>query len=84
MVYRPPYRLQNGAIYVGQWNSDNNDREGKGRQVWPDGSTYEGYWLSDKANGCGRLIHSDGDVYHGGWLNDKADGHGNYTHMDGA
>ena len=43
-----------------------------GKQIWPDGSLYEGFWHLDKANGMGRLIHSDGDVYEGEWMNDKA------------
>ena len=45
-------------------------REGKGRQIWPDGSMYEGWWRDNKANGKGRLIHADGDVYEGEWLDD--------------
>ena len=40
-------------------------RQGKGRQIWPDGSMYEGWWMDNKANGKGRLIHADGDVYDG-------------------
>lgn len=49
-----------------------------------DGSTYEGMWNNDKANGKGRLIHADGDVYVGDWVDDKAHGYGVYTHLDGA
>lgn len=44
------------------------DKDGKGKQVWPDGSVYEGWWMNDKANGKGRLIHGDGDVYEGDWV----------------
>jgi hypothetical protein len=44
---------------------------GRGKQMWKDGSIYEGYWLDNMAHGKGRLIHSDGDVYEGDWLNDK-------------
>ena len=67
------YELDNGAIYVGFWNSDGY-RHFRGIQIWPDGSKYEGYWKSDMANGKGRLIHADGDVYEGDWVNDKAHG----------
>ena len=49
-------------------------REGRGIQIWLDGSRYEGYWINNKANGFGRLIHADGDVYQGLWKEDKADG----------
>ena len=34
-----------------------------GRQVWKDGTFYEGYWSDDMANGEGRLIQAGGDVY---------------------
>jgi hypothetical protein len=34
-----------------------------GKQIWPDGSIYEGYWQNNTANGTGRLIHADGDAY---------------------
>lgn len=38
-------------------------RWGRGKQHWPDGSVYEGYWRNHTANGKGRLIHADGDAY---------------------
>jgi hypothetical protein len=63
---------------------EEGSRDGMGKQIWPDGSLYEGFWDKDKANGMGRLIHSDGDVYEGEWFNDKAHGYGVYTNMDGA
>ena len=41
---------------------DKDIRDGRGVQIWLDGSRYEGYWKNNKANGRGRLIHADGDV----------------------
>ena len=82
-IKRGPVEIENGAIYTGDWNSD-NQRYGKGLQIWKDGSVYEGFWLNDKANGRGRLIHANGDVYEGEWCNDKAQGKGIYIHNDGA
>jgi len=76
--------LENQARYEGQWLKGQEVRQGKGTQVWPDGSVYEGYWRANKANGKGRLIHADGDVYDGSWKDDKAHGHGVYSHLDGA
>lgn len=80
----PQKTLENGAMYEGEWNEVTNKRDGKGTQIWADGSLYEGYWRNDKANGKGRLIHADGDVYEGEWKDDKAHGYGKYMHTDGA
>jgi len=57
--------LENGARYAGEWLVGQSVREGRGMQVWPDGSIYEGYWKASKTTGHGRLIHADGDVYDG-------------------
>lgn len=81
---RPCATLENGAKYEGQWNKSTNEREGYGKQVWADGSMYEGSWKLSKANGKGRLIHADGDTYEGEWKDDKAHGYGVYIHTDGA
>ena len=45
--------LNNGAQYLGQWSRSKNTREGKGIQVWPDGSRYDGYWKDGASNGFG-------------------------------
>ena len=83
LILKGPHELDNGAIYLGYW-TQYGQREGKGTQIWKDGSKYEGYWKNDQANGYGRLIHSDGDCFYGYWLNDKSHGRGTYEHMDGA
>lgn len=75
--------LEGGVVYTGEWNKQ-NERHGRGTQVWPDGSKYEGYWQHDKSTGLGRLTHMDGDVYTGEWKDDQASGHGTYSHSDGA
>jgi hypothetical protein len=74
--------IDNEAKYQGEWIG--NVRDGRGYQIWPDGSLYEGFWKNNKANGRGRLIHADGDVYEGEWKDDKAHGYGVYMHADGA
>ena len=77
--------LENGARYEGQWLVNTDIRQGFGKQVWKDGSMYEGYWVDNKANGPkGRLIYADGDVYSGTWKDDKAHGSGTYYYLDGA
>merc|ERR1712032_630871 len=72
------------VIYYGEWDSKKNKRHGRGIQIWPDGSRYEGYWKDDKANYQGSLMHADGDLYEGEWLDDKAHGKGVYSHTDGS
>jgi hypothetical protein len=65
-----PIDISAGIVYEGQWSVENK-RRGKGEQVWPNGSIYEGYWDDDKANGYGRLLHPNGDVYEGYWVDGK-------------
>jgi len=81
---RPLTNIDNEAKYQGEWLSNTDTRDGRGFQIWPDGSLYEGFWSNNKANGRGRLIHADGDVYEGEWKDDKAHGYGVYMHADGA
>ena len=75
---KPLILLENGAKYEGEWLKDTEIRDGRGVQIWSDGSRYEGYWRNNRANGRGRLIHADGDIYEGEWLDDKAHGFGKY------
>ena len=57
--------LDNNSIYQGEWNKKTNQKDGRGIQIWPDGSRYDGFWKNDIAQGHGRLIHVKGDVYEG-------------------
>ena len=84
LEFRQSVLLDSNLKYEGQWIANTQIREGRGRQVWKDGSLYEGWFKNDKAQGRGRLIHADGDVYEGFWSNDMAHGFGVYTHSDGA
>ena len=82
LVQDGPYELVNGAIYTGEFNQS-GQRQGRGFQIWPDGSKYEGFWSNDKAHGYGRMIFSNGDFYHGEWIESKFCGKGTYQHRDG-
>jgi hypothetical protein len=46
LLDKGPFKLNNGAVYFGQWTSDGL-REGKGTQIWTDGSKYVGHWKHD-------------------------------------
>ncbi|CDW86547.1 morn repeat protein [Stylonychia lemnae] len=83
-IAQPMIILENGEKYEGECDVDSNVRDGKGRNIYADGSLYDGYWRNDKANGRGRLIHANGDVYEGEWKDDKTDGFGKYYHIDGS
>ena len=60
MEYRSVIELDNKTRYDGEWIEGQEIRQGRGRQIWPDGSLYEGWWKDDKKNGKCRLIHADG------------------------
>jgi len=75
--------LKNGSRYEGQWNMESGERQGLGKQIWADGSLYEGFYKRDKAHGTGRLIHGNGDFYEGDWKYDKSHGKGIYNYSNG-
>ena len=53
-------------------------KEGEGKFLYPDGSTYVGQWKSGKRFGCGKYTYANGDWYDGNWKDDVKDGHGVY------
>lgn len=79
---RPKHQFRSGAVYVGQWSS--NEREGFGRQTWPDGAQYEGCWSASAASGPGRFKFPDGSVYLGQWRGNRFHGLGAYYLADGS
>ena len=74
--------LEGNTTYVGQWK--NGQKNGRGQQIWSDGSVYEGYWFHNMAHGKGRLIHSQGTIYEGYWAFDQAHGTGLYFTVEGS
>ena len=54
-------------------------QHGNGKQIWPDGAEYSGYWDEGKMQGFGNFLHANRDVYEGNFINDKANGKGVYT-----
>jgi hypothetical protein len=43
LIERGPIEAENGIIYIGSWTKVGM-RQARGKQLWPDGSVYEGYW----------------------------------------
>lgn len=73
---KPIVELENGALYQGEWNDDQELRDGRGVQIWKNGSRYDGFWKNGMAHGLGRLVHAEGDIYEGEWFEDKTHGYG--------
>ncbi|CAD8080524.1 unnamed protein product [Paramecium sonneborni] len=59
------FHMETCEIYEG--DIVNGIRNGKGRQIWPDGN-----FINDMADGKGILVNSEGNVYEGEWLEDEA------------
>lgn len=76
-----PYKYEDEATYRGAYL--NGNRWGFGKQVWPDGSYFEGCWKEDKICGKGRLVSKEGDVYDGEFQNNRFHGYGEYTQFNG-
>mmetsp|Transcript_5296 Transcript_5296/g.4490 ORF Transcript_5296/g.4490 Transcript_5296/m.4490 type:complete len:146 (+) Transcript_5296:52-489(+) len=72
-----------GVIYVGEINTKDGVRDGKGKITFADGSTYEGFFKESRPNGKGRFTNADGDVYEGDWVEGKCHGHGNFYSASG-
>lgn len=53
-----------------------NIKHGKGMQIWPDGSIYEGWFKNNHAHGVGRFINTMGIIYEGDWIEDRIEGIG--------
>ena len=67
LEFRGMQTLENYARYEGQWIKGTDIRQGKGKQIWPDGSIFEGWFKDSKADGYGRMIHNNYYVYNGYW-----------------
>jgi len=81
-----PQTNEVGDCYQGEWKVKGRNvrlREGKGVQVFKDGSLHEGFWKRDMIQGRGRAIFEDGSVYTGQWKGAKRNGSGIYQAADG-
>lgn len=81
---RGSVELENGAMYIGQWNKKTGLREGIGTIIFDNGSLFEGEMNRDKANGFGRHIRIDGEYYVGQWEEDSVNGFGKLVNANGS
>ena len=70
--------------YEGEWIVESNEKHGKGKITWVDGSVFEGTFKQGKICDKGRIISASGDYYIGEFLADKAHGFGKMTKVDGS
>ena len=61
LEFRGLEKIHRNSYYLGQWNPDDQTREGFGYYVYPDGGLYAGMWKNDKREGLGRNIFGDDD-----------------------
>ncbi|TNV80834.1 hypothetical protein FGO68_gene8887 [Halteria grandinella] len=61
-----------GTTYIGEWKD--NQRNGQGKSIFPNGESYEGYWKDDKRQGLGKQTFENGNYQLGQWVNGKAVG----------
>jgi hypothetical protein len=66
--------------YIGEWKD--NYKEGKGKEFWPDGTSYEGEYKRGKKCGEGRLQLPDGSIYAGQFKDGEINGKGKIIYSD--
>lgn len=72
--------IMSGDVIVYQGFVNKNQKNGKGRFLYPNGDIYQGQWENDKRNGEGKLFFKrggtnefEGGYYEGGFVNDQMD-----------
>ena len=71
----PTIKFHNGEIYNGSWNI-NNQRQGYGINISPNGIIYKGLWKEDKVGDYGLFIDLNGNYYEGELKDGKSNGQG--------
>ena len=77
----PPIKFNNGEIYKGSWNL-NNQRHGFGIGISPEGNIFKGLWKEDKVGDYGLFLDAEGNYYKGELKEGKSDGNGEMVVKD--
>ena len=64
-MLKPHVLYDDGSIYLGEFKSLEDKRDGRGILLWEDQSKYQGLWKEDKPNGKGKYTYPNGDYYEG-------------------
>nr|XP_034194396.1 MORN repeat-containing protein 3-like [Osmia lignaria] len=87
-IFSPKNKVLFKGYYRGEWKDDK--KAGRGKELYSDGSMYEGDWLNNKRHGCGilsKILTKDNTIryyYIGQWVNDKKHGFGHRWFEDGS
>jgi len=73
-----------GMKYIGEWKDAEHHGKGfftylyylLGKEIWPDGSTFEGLYVSGEKEGKGRFAWSDKSYYEGNFVKSQMCGQG--------
>ncbi|CDW88864.1 morn repeat protein [Stylonychia lemnae] len=86
-VFRPLVEYTDGTMYQGEFDIVTNQRDGRGRLIYSNGSVYDGLWKNNEKNGYGRKISGDeqwqGVYYIGEFKDGKYHGYGKTYWKDG-
>ena len=78
--------VRDGEIFdssQSNYTSQQDRQNGRGIEIWSDGSYYHGNFLAGTKEGEGTYFWADGSKYAGTWSNDEMSGHGCFQWADG-
>lgn len=75
------YTWQDGTVYTGWWDKD--QEHGYGEKRYANGDVYRGEWKNGLFDGRGTYSWKDGSMYEGQWQDSFEHGFGTRTDVDG-
>ena len=84
LLYKGKFIFNNGDVYEGEFEGDNQYPKGKGKLTFANGDTYEGEFKNGFQDGYGKFTYASGSVYEGGFKKDEKNGYGKITFVSGS